>query len=305
MEASGSIPNPDSTPPLPSQNMIAASPTMSGRIGAISGPPPVPGSPSRSASTVGLMSGTEPSRFDSSSISVRASLSDSPCTSVASTAMCCASGPGRRRLPASIPAPAAILPMRSSSRCAIVVARSVCVSARAFLTPSVPATKSRHHQKQRIARPLLVAQQAVEFRIGAKLGRGQVRSLARQQRREDLPARRDIVDGRKLDRLRRVEQRDGRARPIILAMREYRREPADRPLRLALQEQHPKRGPATFDRCIAKLADPIPELVYAARRIVDDDQRGLVPGPFRNVLLSTKSIEFPLLLKPCKPTVLL
>jgi len=80
--------------------------------------------------------------------------------------------------------------------------------------------------------------------------------------------------------------------------------PADRPLRLALQEQHPQRRPAALGRCIDKLADPVPELVCAARRIVDDDQRGLVPGPFRNVLLPTKAIKFPLLHKPGKPALL-
>src|SRR5260370_42135884 len=38
--------------------------------------------------------------------------------------------------------------------------------------------------------------------------------------------------------------------------------------------------------------------------MVGDDQRGLVPGPFRNVLLGPKSIKFPLLDEPGKPTLL-
>src|SRR5260370_31998646 len=38
--------------------------------------------------------------------------------------------------------------------------------------------------------------------------------------------------------------------------------------------------------------------------MVGDDQRGLVPGPFRNVLLGPKSIKFPLLAEPGKPTLL-
>src|SRR5437899_1113492 len=171
MDAVVSIPNLDSTPPLPSQTMIAASPTISGRIGAISGPSPTAGRPSCSAATVALMSAADPSRFDSSSINARASPSDSPCTSVASTAMCCASNPGCRRLFESIPASAAI-------------------------------------------------------------------------------------------------------------------------------------RPTALDRCIDKLADPVPQLVHAACRIIDNDQRGLVPGPFRNVLMGPKSIEFPLLHKPGKPSLL-
>jgi hypothetical protein len=126
------------------------------------------------------------------------------------------------------------------------------------LDPDRTGDQSRHHQEQRIARPLLVPQQAVEFRIGTQLGRGQVRSLAGEQRREDLPARRHIVDRRQLHRLRRVEQRGGRTRAIVLAVPEHRSQPADLPLRLALQQQHPQGRPAAVERGIDKLTDPVP-----------------------------------------------
>jgi hypothetical protein len=82
-----------------------------------------------------------------------------------------------------------------------------------------------------------------------------------------------------------ARERSSRAKP------QHRSQPANLALRLALQQEHAKRRSPVLDCRVDQFAEPVPQLIGPARRIIDDHKRRLVPSPIRNVMLLAKPVE--------------
>jgi hypothetical protein len=163
---------------------------MSGKIGAIPRRSPRKGRASQSASTMLLMPALSPRADNSAAISLRAWSSVSPWASVVSTAICRALNPGHRSL-ASTPALAAISPMRSSSRWAIVVARSARLRVSEALTPDDAATSPAIIRNN--GSPVHFSSRSSRSNSGSAAGDGTDRSFRRDASRAAKMSRRMAV----------------------------------------------------------------------------------------------------------------